>query len=201
MAYYAQPLTKLEGINICLSSMGEPAINALDDAGIDAQMASDLIDEQSRTVQLIGWHWNREKHSFKPDMQTGAINLPNNVAKVDSVDGSSNIDVVQRGLRLFDRGNNTYSFTDSITLELVVILPFDELPMAARAYIAYNSAMVLQQRILGAESINKDLHEMAAKAWVEVIRDQDEVADANMLKDSWSTVSIIQRGWFRRGAY
>lgn len=201
MAYYAQPLTKLEAINIALSSMGEPAINALDDAGVDAQMAADLIDETSRNVQLKGWHWNREKHTLSPDAQTGAINLPNNVAKVDTVDGDSDIDVVQRGLRLFNRTTNSYVFSDPLILGLYVILPFEELPMSCRSYIAYSSAMILQRRILGAESIDKGLKEQSVDAWAELIRDEMQVSDPNMLRDSWSMQSITSRGNFGIGVF
>ena len=50
MAYFNTPMTKLEAVNICLSSMGEPVINSLDNASVDAQIASDLIDEVGRTV-------------------------------------------------------------------------------------------------------------------------------------------------------
>lgn len=201
MAYYSQPLTKLEAINICLSSMGEPSVNTVDDAGIDAQMASDLIDETARNVQLKGWHWNREVHTFSPDANTGSINLPNNIAKVDSTDGSSNIDVVQRGLRLFDRGTNSYSFSVPVTLECVVILPFDELPLSCKAFIAYESAMTLQRRLLGSGDIDKFLDDNRNDAWNELVRDQNEIEDNNVLKDNWSTVSILNRGGFRRGAY
>lgn len=201
MSYYAQPLTKLEAINICLSSMGEPAINALDDAGVDAQIAADIIDETSRVLQLKGWHWNTEVHTLQPDRQTGAINLPNNVAKIDTVEHSAGVDVVSRGLRLFDRSNNSYSFKDSLRLSLVMILPYEELPLPAKAFVAYQSAMVSQQRLLGSATMDNYLEKQAQSAWVEIVRDNDEVADANMLRDSWSTLSIVQRGHFRRGSY
>lgn len=201
MTTYPQPLTKLEAVNICLSAMGEPAVNALEDVGIDAQMASDLIDEQSRNVQLKGWHWNREVHTFQPEAITGYINLPHNVGKVDSTDISQSIDVVQRGLRLFNRGTNSYTFTNPLTIELYVILPFDELPLAGKSFIAYNSAMILQQRLLGSATIDSYLKDQKKDAWTELVRDNDEVQDANMLKDNWSTMSIVQRGQFRRGGY
>ena len=195
-----QPMTKLEGINICLSSMGEPAINALDDAGVDAQMAADLIDETSRGVQLKGWHWNRETHKLQPDQQ-GNLNLPMNTAKVDSTSVDIAVDVVQRGLRLFDRVNNTYTFTKPVTLELYVILPYDELPQSAKNFIAYEAACRFQRRLLGSDSIDKFLVEARNEARVELIRDDIQVSDPNMLKDNWTTASIMQRGAFRRGGY
>lgn len=200
MVDITQPMTKLEAINICLSSMGEPAVNTLEDAGVDAQMAADLIDETSRGVQLKGWHWNRETHKLQPDQQ-GFINLPVNVAKVDSTSADANVDVVQRGLKLYDRGKNTYTFTKSLTLELYVILPFDELPQAAKNYIAYDAACKFQRRLLGSDTIDKFLVDARTEARHELVRDDIQVSDPNMLRDNWTTASIVQRGFFRRGMY
>jgi hypothetical protein len=80
----------------------------------------------SRSAQLRGWHWNREVHSLSPDIN-GNINLPNNVAKVDTTGIDYPVDVVQRGLRLFNIDDNTYVFTRPIKLQLYVILDFTDL--------------------------------------------------------------------------
>lgn len=195
-----QPMTKLEAINICLSSMGEPAVNALDDAGVDAQMAADLIDETSRGVQLKGWHWNRETHKLQPDQQ-GRMNLPMNTAKVDSTSYDAGVDVVQRGLKLFDRVNNTYIFTKPLTLELYVILPYDDLPQSAKNFIAYDAACRFQRRLLGSDTIDRFLVEARNEARLELVRDDIQVSDPNMLRDNWTSASIVERGRFRRGQY
>ena len=98
---FPTPMTKLEAVNVCLSSIGEPPVNDIDTAGIDAQLASDIVDEISRTVQLKGWHWNRETHTLSPN-NLGELVLPTNTAKVDSTGVENAFDVVRRGGRLFD---------------------------------------------------------------------------------------------------
>lgn len=200
MAFDNSPMSKLDAVNICLSSMGEPSINSLDGVAVDAQMASDLIDETSMTVQSIGFHWNREVHTISPNV-SGNILIPANTARVDTVDGSKSTDVIQRGLRLYDIPNNSYVFTDALTVELYVILPFDELPLAAKQYITIRAARILQQRLLGNETLYKFNAQDEKSAYAVLIQDDMESADYNMLTDSWSVASILNRGYFARGNY
>jgi len=198
MTTYVNPMTKLQAVNICLSSMGEPPISTLDSAAPDAQVISDIIDETSRSVQAIGWHWNIEKYILSPNTNNELV-LPNNTLRVDSVDTSSDIDVIQRGLRLFNRTDNAYTFTDPITVEVFVGLPFDDLPFAAKQYIALAAARIAQQRLLGSDSLYKFNVQDEQRAWLNLLRDESDVSDRNMLYDSYSTSSMLMRGAFSRG--
>lgn len=200
MSYFNTPMTKLDAVNICLSSMGEPVINSLDGAAVDAQMASDLIDETSRTVQGMGWHWNRERHTITPNF-AGEIVLPANTLRVDTVESDRSTDVIQRGSKLFDRYNNTYAFSKALILEIYVALPFEDLPFSAKNFITYRAARLLQQRLLGSDTLNKFAQGDEQKAWLMLLQDDAEVSDHNMLSDSWQTYSILARGSFARGAY
>ena len=200
MTYTLTPLTKLDAVNIALSSMGEPQVNSLDGVAVDAQMAASLIDETSMTVQSMGWHWNREIHALAPDTN-GEVVLPANTARVDTIDGSLPVDVVQRGLRLFDVGNNTYQFTEPLTVEIFVILEFEELPLPAKQYITIRAARILQQRLLGSEALYRFAQVDEQSAWIALQTDNAAVTDANMLTDSWSVGRILSRGYFARGGY
>ena len=200
MSYFNTPMSKLEAVNICLNAMGEPSINSLDGAAIDAQMASDLIDETSRSVQAMGFYWNREAFTLTPNA-AGEIVLPSNTARVDTIDGDKSISVVQRGTRLYDLENNTYVFDKSLKVDLILILAFEDLPLAAKNFITMRSARLLQQRLLGSETLHKFNNADESRAWILLLQDEADVADSSMLHDSWSTASILNRGWFSRGAY
>lgn len=200
MPSFTTPMSKLEAVNICLSSMGEPPVNTLDGAGIDAQMALELIAEVSRSVQLVGWHWNRENFSISPDVN-GNINLPENTLKIDSTSYDASLDVVQRGRKLYNRTDNTFTFTNPVLVEVILLLDFDDIPEAAKQFITYTAALTLQERILGSDTLDKFLRQRLASAQIEMMRDANKAADPNMLRDNWSTLGTVQRGWFRRGAF
>lgn len=200
MPYYNVPMTKLEAVNICLSSMGEPVVNTLDGAAIDAQMASDLIDETSRSVQGMGWHWNREKHTLSPNVNSEIV-LPANTLRVDTIDDNRDTNVVYRGGKLFDVENASYQFSKELKLEIYVALPFEDLPYAAKQFITMRAARMLQQRLLGSETLAKFASADEQRAWVVLMQEETETYDGNVLYDSWSTRSILTRGYFARGAY
>jgi hypothetical protein len=200
MDNFITPVSKLDAVNICLSSIGEPKVVSLEDSGVDALMAADIIDETSRSVQLRGWHWNREIHTISPD-NSGFLNLPANTGKVDSVGTSYDVDVVQRGMRLFNRATNSYVFTKAIQVELFAILAWDDLSATIKDYIAAAAAMVLQQRILGSTELDGYLKAKATSAWHELIRDDLANSDNNMLTDSYTTQSMLSRGTMGWGRY
>lgn len=200
MAYFDTPMTKLDAVNVCLSAMGEASINELETAGIDAQISSDIVDETTRAVQGMGWHWNRETHTISPDVN-GYIVLPSNTLRVDSVNMDKSVDVVQRGLRLFNRTTNLYTFTDPLEVDIIVALAFEDLPFAAKNFITFRAARTFQQRVLGSDTLHKFNQQDEQRAWVMLLQDEAEVTDANMLDDSWSTASILSRGHFARGIY
>lgn len=198
MSFPISPMTKLEAVNICLSSMGEPVVNSLEGAAIDAQMAADLVDETSRSVQAHGWHWNREKHTLSPNV-ANEILLPANTLRIDSVDESRSVDVVKRGTRLFDVTRASYTFDKTVRVEVYVQLVFEELPFAAKQFVAMRAARLLQQRILGSDTLHKFTTQDEQRAWITLMHEECEVADGSMLYDSNSTSSIVNRTFFVRG--
>lgn len=193
------PTTKLKAVNICLSAMGEPVINSLDDAAVDAQMASDIIDETSESVQIVGWYWNTETHTLSPD-SNGYLVLPNNVIRVDPTDQSLG-NIVQRGGRLFNTDTASFIFTKPIKLRLSVLLEYDDLPLTAKQFIAVRAARIFQQRLLGSETLYKFDAADEQRGWALLMQEEAETMNANVLRDNWSTSSIVNRGHFSRGAY
>jgi hypothetical protein len=200
MSDWTSPMTKLEAVNICLAGVSQPPVESLDGAPVDAELAEAAVNEQLRSVLGKGWHWNREKYTLSPDTD-GFIYLPNNCARVAAIGDKSQYDVIQRGQRLFDRIKMTYVFTKALDVEMYVFLEFEDLPHHPRDYIAARAAMVFQQRTLGSDTMDKDLKALAQDAWNEMIRTEVRVAKPNMLRDNWSSQSIVQRGFFSRGAY
>ena len=199
MTEWTGPITKLQALNVCLSSMGEPEVATVDAGGLDAQMADRLLDETSATVQAKGWSWNREVHKLSPDIN-GFIYLPANVITADTTAYHASIDAVQRGLRLFNKKDNTYVFATFLTVDMLVLLPWDDLNFNMRLFVTASAAMILQQRLLGSAEVDKALKARTADAWNELMRDETRTGDYNMLRDSWTNASVLNRGMFSRGS-
>ncbi len=194
MSDFSGPITRLQAVNICLSSMGEPEIDTLDGAGLDAEAADNVVGETSAALQQRGWHFNREIHKISPDVN-GNLIVPSNALSIDTCGASMGLDLVQRGTKLFDRVNNTYTFTAPVEVEIIALLDWDVLPAAARWAIAYTAAATFQQRILGSADVDKALSPRAKDALAVLTRDDLKSADANMLRDSWSVSRGLRRGY------
>jgi hypothetical protein len=188
-------MTILQAVNICLSSMGEPEIDTLDGAGLDAEAAENLIQETSASVQIRGFWFNREIHQLAPS-GSGHLLIPANSLSIDTTGLSADLDLIQRGSKLFDRKNNTYVFTAPVEVEIVACLPWDDLPPAARLAIATLAASTLQERLLSSDALTKQLTARAKEAMAMLIRDDLRASDANMLRDSWSVGRALRRGAF-----
>lgn len=194
------PMTKLDAVNIILNSMGEPKVVSLDATGVDAENALDLLQETSRDVQLQGWWWNTSTVQYPIDTN-GFIQLPINIAAVRSANYNYLNNYVQRGQRLYDQDKQTFVFSGSVWVEQVLFLDWTDLPDSVHQYIAYRAAVIAQERMIGAPDVDGYLVRTAQGAWLELLRDETKNNKANILRDNWSSNQIVQRDFFRSGAY
>lgn len=194
------PMTKLDAVNIILNSMGEPKVISLDATGVDAENALDLLQETSRDVQLQGWWWNTSTVQYPIDTN-GFIQLPINIAAVRSANYNYLNNYVQRGQRLYDQDKQTFVFSGSVWVEQVLFLDWIDLPDSVHQYIAYRAAVIAQERMIGAPDVDGYLVRTAQGAWLELLRDETKNNKANIFRDNWSSNQIVQRDFFRSGAY
>ncbi len=162
--------TQLEAVNTMLGYIGEAPVNSISNTAelpVSAANAVTILDETSREVQSEGWHFNTTAdHVLTP--VNDAITLPSNILQVDH-EGGEDIDLVQRGLSLYDRKNRTSTFTSDIKVTIVELLDWDSLPEQARRYIALRATRALQARIVGSRELEALIirDEFAAKANLE----------------------------------
>jgi hypothetical protein len=175
------PTTKIEAVNVCLTNIGEAPVASLVGLQVDAQVASSIIDEVSREVQSNGWHWNTEIHTISPNI-SNQILLPANTLRVDTAGKNKSVDVVQRGMKLYNRKDNTYTFSQTL-----------DLPEAARRYITMRSSRAFQERTLGSESLSKFNRSDEQQAWGLLQHEEAETGDYNMITDSYSTYTTVAR--------
>ena len=115
--------TKLEAVNKALQMMGEAPINSLQGLFGLGNLAETTIDSVSRKLQTEGWSFNTDYQvSLVRDSTTNHISVGSNVSRI-YVDPYEypDIDVVQRGSKLYDRKNNTYEFEKNLK-ETVIVL-------------------------------------------------------------------------------
>ena len=184
--------SELEAVNTLLHAISEAPINSLLATGLaDVSAARSTLDEISREVQLVGWHFNTEEEYPLPRDISNRITVPANTLKC-IVQGSSN-DITQRGLRLYDKTNHRDTFTEDLKGRVIVLLPWDELPQVARHYIMVRAARIFQARTLGSDSQFSFSAEEEKAAEKSLKETEGETGNYNMFSGSYSVTSIMER--------
>ncbi len=170
-------LTMLEAVNIMLSVIGEAPVNTLEGAATnDVIQATSILNEISREVQSMGWHFNTEReYPLVPDVNQEII-LASNMVRVDA-DAYPEFDVVQRGSKLYDKKSHSFKFDRTLKAEIIFLLGFEEIPQIARQYITIRAARIFQDRIVGSEVIHGFGEDDERKAYADLKEAEGDTGD------------------------
>jgi hypothetical protein len=127
MPDFTAPTLELEAVNDMLSAIGESPVATLDDPPADAEVAIRLLRMESRALQAEGWHFNTSTEVKLLPNGSGEFELPANTLKVDTSGCSANLDLVNRGGKLYDPRKQTFVLTGltSVTVDMVLLLDFE----------------------------------------------------------------------------
>lgn len=186
--------SELTAVNTMLSCISESPVNSLEVTGlVDLDMAKSILNEVSRAVQGSGWNFNSETDYPLPRTVAGEIVVPLNALKVDTTAKFSSYDIVQRGIRLYDKKTRSYVFDKDIEVDIVFLLEWEDLPEAARQYIMIRAARVFQGRMLGSDTQHKFTEAEEGNALVTFKDAEGSTGDHNMLSGSYSVANILDR--------
>ena len=175
--------TELECINIMLAAIGEAPINTLTGTlPVDAVTAQKTLAEINKDVQNEGWSFNQEFNVKLTRDSSNQIALGTDILKVDAnVFDHPTIDVIQRGLKMYDRKNNTYVFDTDLTCNVTYFRNFDEIPESARRYINIRAARVFVDRLVGDDGLRTYTAQDEARARANLMENDMDNADHNVL--------------------
>jgi hypothetical protein len=176
--------SKLQAVNKALQMMGESPLNSLQGLLGLGNLAEETLDSVSRKVQAEGWSFNTDyQMTLTRDSNTNEILVGTNVSRV-VIDPYEyyDIDVVQRGSRLYDRKNNTYVFSIDLKADMTVILEWDDLPEHARVYIMIKAGKELQENMIGSKDLTEINMVLEQEARTQFIEEETTLSEHNMLR-------------------
>jgi hypothetical protein len=176
--------TFLEAVNRVLQMLGEAPVNSLNGQFGLAQQAQDMINDVSRKIQSEGWSFNTDlERLLQRDAVTDEISVGTNVSRV-RVDPFSypDIDVVQRGSRLYDRRAGSYEFDEDLYADVTYILEWDEVPEYAHQYFTIKAGRQLQEAILGSADLSRINAAAEAEAHALFLEEEAASAGHNVLR-------------------
>jgi hypothetical protein len=174
MALTYTPMTELEAVNAMLASIGEQPVNTIPSSGVsEASLAQTTLHNTSRDVQKKGLHCNTDyKHPMVPNGSSNIIR-PTNALRFDPYYQYQNY--TERQGKLYDIEDRTFTFTDTIYMEIVWFYKFEELPEHVRSYIFIKAARRFQTNTVGSQK----LHEFTAQDEYEAKAEMERIEFKN----------------------
>jgi hypothetical protein len=131
--------SELDAVNYLLDVLGSTPVDSLDTLHPDLASCQTKLKVSSKFLQSPGLWYNQDiSIVLTPDVTTKEIAIAPNTLKVNAA--PYNDFVIQRGLKLYDSVNNTYQFECPVTVDIIRLLDWDELPATVQDSIMFHAA-------------------------------------------------------------
>jgi len=175
-------LSELEAINQILSVTGDAPVSSVNSTYEQAVVARRILLEISRQKQSRGWWFNEVDELLIAKDSDGYINLPSDAIRAESPRDKG--EYVQRGLRMFDKANNTYVFTDNLYINLVSELGWTLLPQSFRQYVVAVASLRYNAEYFGAPELEQRIQQDIFDKKILLDAEDIDNRDLNMLKST-----------------
>ena len=183
-------ISEVEAINTMLMACNFPRINSIDTSIPYVYEAVNILNRVSREVQATGLNCNTDyKYTLVPNIDK-EINIPSNTLKIDTT--RSYCPVATRGTRLYNKKDHNYEFDSEIEVDIVFMIPFEELPQVVRHYIMIRATRKYQTNVLGSEAMYRFTREDEIEA-ERLMRMHELENEDNNIFDNYDTFSVISR--------
>lgn len=148
--------SELEAVNDILAAIGESPVNSFEeDANVDVVNARRILAQVNRLEQSKGWTFNiEEEATLSPDFFSGLIPY---LSTYLSLRGSDGTKYINRAGSVYDKDNKTDKFTGPITVTLIELKQFDEMPEVFKRYIITKAAKKFNMQFFGDGDIDTTL--------------------------------------------
>ncbi|NMF18600.1 hypothetical protein [Cloacibacillus porcorum] len=148
---YSPRITELEAQNVLLAAIGASPITNTDSlSNVDAISARAALISALREIQMEKWYFNTEEDYPLSATDNKEIYIPSSIISIDYIGRyGEHRNIAIRGNRLYDLTNHTYTFDDTIHVNVHLSLEFDELPETAKQYVIARAARKFQEEMLG----------------------------------------------------
>ena len=172
--------SELEAVNAILAVTGDSPITDLEDTYEQAQLALQVLHRESRNIQMEGFYFNKEENIELKNITTGEVMLPLDAISVTPVDNR----YIERGNRLYDKEDRTFLIKKPVTVNIITLLQWDDLPELARQAILTQAMVSFNSNFNGDDSIKQSLERDAMLALINLRVENTRNQQRNMLNNS-----------------
>ena len=131
--------TELSAVNSILGAIGQSPITTLNFENPEVAVIYNILKECNIDIQSEGWSFNKEDHvKYVPDSNKN-VKLPSNVLQFSLHDGLDNKSqrLIIRDGKVYDKVDHTDEFTQDLSLDVIWLYKFEDLPQVFRRYVIY----------------------------------------------------------------
>ena len=174
--------TELSAVNSILGAIGQSPLTTLNFDNPEVSMIYNLLRDANVDTQAEGWHFNTEKHVKFAIDANGKIAIGNDILSMDLHENQAKRthDLVRRAGFLYDKIDHTDVFTDNLTLDVVRLYNFEDLPVIFRRYITYRASRVAATKLVANPQLVKLLAQQEALARAALMEYECNQADHSM---------------------
>lgn len=175
-------LTELEAVNAIIGTLGESPINTLEELhNVDAINALRCLRQVSRTEQARGWSFNIiPEYTLNPDIN----NKIHWNEMYLSIKSTNNEKLIKAGDYIKNLNTNSTIFTAPVVTEVILHVPFEELPEPMRSYIVAKASFVFQNYYFGDGLLTDVISQQVSDAWQHLMDYEMDNNDYSMLNNN-----------------
>lgn len=184
---------ELAAVNDILASIGEPPVSTLEgDSNADVANARRILNKINRQIQSRGWTFNIEEGvELLPDSFSQLITYSDDYLSLMATSGQSVY--VNRGGYLYDRTNKTDRFDGPISVNIIRLREYDEMPECFRYWIVTKASRQFNNRFFGAPEVEGVLQEEEDEARRLCMEYEVDYGGYNMLDGDAFTSGLLSR--------
>ena len=192
--------TELSAVNSILGAIGQAPVTSINYDNPEIGLIYNLLRDANVDTQAEGWHFNTEKHvAYEPDSVTGKITIANDVLQLDVSEGWTRreYNVVRRNGVLYDKIDHTDDFStiESIDLDVVKLVAFEDLPTIFRRYITNRASRTAATQLVANPQLVKLLAQQEALARAALMEYECNQGNHSMFGFPENTVYQTYQPW------
>ena len=189
--------TELSAVNSILGAIGQSPQTTLNFDNPEVSLIFNLLRDANVDTQAEGWHFNTEKHVKFAIDANGKIAIGNDILSMDLHENQAKRthDLVRRAGFLYDKIDHTDVFTDDLTLDVVRLYNFEDLPVIFRRYITYRASRVAATKLVANPQLVKLLAQQEALARAALMEYECNQGDHSMFGFEDDTAYQTYQPW------
>lgn len=191
--------TKLDLVNHLLQVVGERRVTSLETGHPSVVQAIQALDSWNKEFQGKGWWFNKNRDVKLLPTNTGEILVPSSALEIqvtkyvnDNLSPYNKVRYSRRGSRMYDTWLNTYTISQPIWVDIVILLDIEDLPQVAASYLKHLAAQNYYVDDDGDLNKASKLEERTMLAWHALKAAQLRIESTNAL-DSPTAQQLLYR--------